>query len=341
MDKNTFGTYIKEKRTERGLTQKELADALMIDVTAVSKWERGVNYPDITMIPELCRRLEINEHELIESSNDTESRTMRAEAKRYRRLKNALFYGCTAAYILAVVTCLIVNLSVNRTLSWSFLVAAGCLCGFTFVPTALRFFQKYRLPVFLVTTFCSMALLFLTCCIYTHAHWLWVAVTGVLLGYFGVFYPILFARQKAYLQEAAWRRLKRFFWLTYGLGLLFLTALLLICVGQYTPFDLQRALKITAYGFTVLLFWGLIDLLPVNRPLKLGLDSFGTAAYLYGLNGVLNHLLEEGAAGTCYRVDFTDWNACSDGNVALLVLGVCLIAGIVLTVVGLCRRFEK
>ena len=69
MDKNKFGNFIKEKRLEKKLTQKELADKLMIDVTAVSKWERGVNFPDITMIPDICNCLGVNEHELIESSN--------------------------------------------------------------------------------------------------------------------------------------------------------------------------------------------------------------------------------------------------------------------------------
>lgn len=41
MDKKKFGSFIKQARLNKGYTQKELADLLYIDVTAVSKWERG------------------------------------------------------------------------------------------------------------------------------------------------------------------------------------------------------------------------------------------------------------------------------------------------------------
>ena len=84
MDKTKFGTYIKEKRLETGLTQKEFADKLMIGVTAVSKWERGVTYPDITMIPDICRYLGVSEHELIESSNGIEYRDTMKQADNYK-----------------------------------------------------------------------------------------------------------------------------------------------------------------------------------------------------------------------------------------------------------------
>ena len=47
MEKKKFGQFIKENRIKKGYTQKELADLLFVDVTAVSKWERGVSYPDI------------------------------------------------------------------------------------------------------------------------------------------------------------------------------------------------------------------------------------------------------------------------------------------------------
>ncbi|MBQ1262598.1 MAG: helix-turn-helix transcriptional regulator, partial [Clostridia bacterium] len=49
-DKKSFGAFIKSKRTERGYSQKELAEMLFVTEGAVSKWERGVSYPDITLI---------------------------------------------------------------------------------------------------------------------------------------------------------------------------------------------------------------------------------------------------------------------------------------------------
>lgn len=41
MDKQSFGRFVAEKRMEKGFTQAQLAEALYITETAVSKWERG------------------------------------------------------------------------------------------------------------------------------------------------------------------------------------------------------------------------------------------------------------------------------------------------------------
>ena len=100
MDKITFGQFIKQSRNKKEMTQKQLADLLFIDVTAVSKWERGITYPDITLIPEICKHLEINEHELISCSNDTEYRNMKSEAEKYKKLKNILFCSFSRCYML-------------------------------------------------------------------------------------------------------------------------------------------------------------------------------------------------------------------------------------------------
>lgn len=69
-DKKSFGRFIAEKRKEKGMTQAEVAQALYVTVTAVSKWERGVTYPDITLISDLCEILGVSEHELITAGND-------------------------------------------------------------------------------------------------------------------------------------------------------------------------------------------------------------------------------------------------------------------------------
>ena len=64
-EKTEFGKFIVLKRKEAGLTQKELAETIHVTESAVSKWERGVSYPDIALITSLCAALHITEHELI------------------------------------------------------------------------------------------------------------------------------------------------------------------------------------------------------------------------------------------------------------------------------------
>ena len=44
MDNITTGSFIKELRKEKNMTQKQLADHLHITDRAVSKWERGVSH---------------------------------------------------------------------------------------------------------------------------------------------------------------------------------------------------------------------------------------------------------------------------------------------------------
>ena len=54
MDAAKVGKRIAELRKEQGLTQKELADKLHITDGAVSKWERGINFPDIALLEPLA-----------------------------------------------------------------------------------------------------------------------------------------------------------------------------------------------------------------------------------------------------------------------------------------------
>lgn len=49
-----IGNKIKELRKARGITQEQLADSIGISFQAVSKWENGIAYPDITLLPVLA-----------------------------------------------------------------------------------------------------------------------------------------------------------------------------------------------------------------------------------------------------------------------------------------------
>ena len=192
MNKIKFGAYIKEARINKNYTQQELADLLFVDVSTVSKWERGVSYPDITLVPDICRVLDVSEHELIESSNDDEYRRIKKDANKYNIMKKSTFWTLNASYLVAILVCFIVNLAVSHTLSWFFIVLTSIICAYTFCPTITCMFTKNKRLVFIGSTFISLFLLFLTCSVYTNNYWFMIATMGLLLGYFIVFYPILF-----------------------------------------------------------------------------------------------------------------------------------------------------
>ena len=65
MNQEKMGLFISELRKEYKLTQKELADKLGILDTSVSKWERGINAPDISYLTELSKIFHVTVQELL------------------------------------------------------------------------------------------------------------------------------------------------------------------------------------------------------------------------------------------------------------------------------------
>ena len=59
------GRKISDARKAIGITQKELAEKLMVTDKAVSKWERGINYPDIALLKPLSEILDLSLAQLL------------------------------------------------------------------------------------------------------------------------------------------------------------------------------------------------------------------------------------------------------------------------------------
>lgn len=60
MDNKKIGQFLAKRRKTLALTQQQLADQIGVSNKAISKWETGEGYPDITSIPELCAALHIS-----------------------------------------------------------------------------------------------------------------------------------------------------------------------------------------------------------------------------------------------------------------------------------------
>lgn len=65
MDARNTGALIAQRRKALGMTQKQLAERLLISDKAVSKWENGASYPEITLLPPLAQILGITVDELL------------------------------------------------------------------------------------------------------------------------------------------------------------------------------------------------------------------------------------------------------------------------------------
>ena len=65
MDAMKTGALIAQARKEKGLTQKELAEKVYVSVQAVSKWEKGKNFPDLALMEPLADELGLTVTELL------------------------------------------------------------------------------------------------------------------------------------------------------------------------------------------------------------------------------------------------------------------------------------
>lgn len=170
-EKVQFGKFIVQKRKEADLTQKELADKLFVTDTTVSKWERGLSYPDITLITGICKVLKISEHEFFTACDDYGARREKKLARNVRIFKQTYLITLYVLYGIAIIACFITNIAVNRKLSWFFIVLASIALAFsvTCLPSLLK--SSRAVLAFAAATGCTYILEFV-CCLYTGGDWL-------------------------------------------------------------------------------------------------------------------------------------------------------------------------
>ncbi len=65
MDNRNTGELIRKLRTDKGMTQQQLADKLNVTTAAVSKWERGKGFPDVSLLEKLAEELGVSISDLV------------------------------------------------------------------------------------------------------------------------------------------------------------------------------------------------------------------------------------------------------------------------------------
>ena len=71
MNQDKSGKFIAKLRKEKNMTQEQLVEKMGVSINAVSKWERGLSFPDISLYKKLCEELGINIEELINGEKDS------------------------------------------------------------------------------------------------------------------------------------------------------------------------------------------------------------------------------------------------------------------------------
>lgn len=188
-DKSTLGKFIQTKRKELGLSQKELAKALYVTESAVSKWERGISYPDITMISGICEVLHISEHELCTASEDRQQREAEFMVRSYKRFVRGYTIITGIGYLAAIIPSFIYNVA-HGGIGWFMVLITSLMLTFSFINVPVLV-KKNRALWTLGSATASLFLLYAAGCIYSHGDWFVMAVLGTLLGEVIVFLPFV------------------------------------------------------------------------------------------------------------------------------------------------------
>ena len=105
MDLVKIGKYIAGKRKALGMTQKQLAEKLNMSDKSVSKWERGICLPDVSVYMELCEILGISINEFLAGEDiDAENVEKKSEDNIIQVTKDSKKKQKNLKSILAVVT---------------------------------------------------------------------------------------------------------------------------------------------------------------------------------------------------------------------------------------------
>ena len=109
MDLNKTGKFISEARKNKGMTQEQLAFKMGVSINAVSKWERGLSFPDVSLFKQLCMELDISLEELINGEKNTNNDAVEnaiittiKDNNKIKKKKNKIIYSLIIIFIFIV-----------------------------------------------------------------------------------------------------------------------------------------------------------------------------------------------------------------------------------------------
>lgn len=118
MNQEKIGKFISLSRKNKCLTQEQLAEKLGVSINAVSKWERGLNLPDVSLMKELCDILNITLNELFEGKKLTNEEIISKSEKNIISLMMTL----KQLKIVEIFTQILIGVGIALTISSAFIL---------------------------------------------------------------------------------------------------------------------------------------------------------------------------------------------------------------------------
>ncbi len=341
----TLGQFIKEKRIEKNLTQKELGKILYVSESAVSKWEKDVAKPDITLLPKLSSVLGVTEHEIITASTDNESKIIRSQARKWKNLSKTWDFFFIIGYVITILTCFICNLAVDKTLDWFFIVLFSVILSATFTNLP-KIIKVYRIILIPLTEFIALSVLLIYTESYTNGDWAFIAIFSTFVFLVIIFLPII-------LSKYVYNKIIKSFIAHVSIFVDFvLIILLLLSICKYTGGEWfnKFALPLTAIYFATLLLFVSVKFLSINKMFKASMILFLSDVVLclssifipdFVLREFPNAEINE--RYEFLRLNFVDWSTDQmiTNNVYNIVLLVVLSLSVIFAVIGILKKIKQ
>lgn len=154
MDNKKMGNFISELRKSKSMTQKELAEKLNITDKAVSKWERGLGYPDITIVSSLADILEVTVNELLNGERIEETTVVydvnaiventldyadKAVLQHRFKISNIFICAISLVFLISIFICVLCDLLISKTISWSIIPSCSMVFAWFIIIPLIRF----------------------------------------------------------------------------------------------------------------------------------------------------------------------------------------------------------
>lgn len=155
MDNEKMGKFILELRKSKQMTQKDLAARLNITDKAVSKWERGLSCPDISLLSSIAEILGVTTSELLNGER-SESTAKDIEVsidnalyyadkttkKRVKSLQNVCAFVFSVLFIIGIVVCIICDIAISGALTWSLIAISSIVFSWFMIFPIIKYAEK-------------------------------------------------------------------------------------------------------------------------------------------------------------------------------------------------------
>ena len=138
MDTRKIGAFLKELRKAKGLTQEQLAEILLVSGRTVSRWETGMNMPDLSILIQMAEFYDVDVKEILDGErkgelvNQEMKETLskvadyhKLEKEKAARVGNMAFVITFAACVAAVIVQLLMGKDLAAMMGETIAMVAG------------------------------------------------------------------------------------------------------------------------------------------------------------------------------------------------------------------------